>query len=65
MMNTLPAAGGVLDQPWILMEQFNIIFAEEKEKAEHDEKIGAIREAQEQGKTLPGIQHERSKLGGL
>lgn len=65
MTNSLPSAGGLLDQPWILMEQWNIIFAEEKEKEEHEEKITAVREAQEnQSGIPPGIQHERTIMGG-
>lgn len=65
MTNSLPSAGGLLDQPWILMEQWNIIFDEEKNKAAYDEKTAAVREAQEnQSGIPPGIRHERTIMGG-
>jgi|GEM_PF-5227033 len=62
-MGCLPRAGGLLDQPAILMEQWQIVFAEEAAKAEYDEKTRNTARADGQPPQGAGIQHERTMLG--
>lgn len=66
-MGCLPRAGGLLDQPAILMQQWQIVFAEEAAKAEYDEKTKSPPHADgqaPQGAQLPpNVTHERTIIG--
>ena len=61
-MGCLPQAGGLFDQPHILIEQWHVIFEEEAAKADYDAKIAATKKPQD-GQPPAGVQHERTMLG--